>query len=93
MSRMHNNMWIFFIPIMIILKIERTIPDKTSLPEFALFIKFITYHKRRQIGHIFMWLFFIIFRRAISSRSESHILYTHVQMKRQQKKITIRSLN
>ena len=31
-------------------------------------------HKQRQIGHIFIWLFFIIFRRTISSRSGSHKL-------------------
>ena len=41
-------------------------PDR----EFALFIKFIISHKRRQIGHIFIWLFFIIFRRTINSHSQ-----------------------
>ena len=69
MSWMHNNMWVFFVPIMIIMKIKCTIPGKTILLEFALFIKFIVSHKRRQIGHIFIWLFFIILRRTISSRS------------------------
>ena len=49
MSRMHNNTWVFFVPIVIIMKIECTIPDKTGLLEFALFIKFVTSHKRRQI--------------------------------------------
>ena len=66
MSRMRNNMWAF--PIMIIMKIEYTISGKTSLPEFALFIKFIISYKQRQMGHIFIWLFFIIFRRIISSK-------------------------
>ena len=47
MSWMRNNMWVSFIPIMIIMKIEYTIPGKTSLLEFALFIKFIISHKRR----------------------------------------------
>ena len=74
MPWMHSNMWVFFIPIMIIMKIEYTIVGKTSLLEFALFIKFITSHKRRQIGHIFTWHFFIIIRRTISSRSGSHRL-------------------
>ena len=41
MSWMHNNMWVFFIPIMIIMKIEYTIPVKTSLLEFVLLIKFV----------------------------------------------------
>ena len=59
MSRMHNNMLVFFIPIMIIMKIEYTIPGRTGLLEFALFIKFIISHERR---HMFTWLFFIIFR-------------------------------
>ena len=54
MSWKHNNTWVFFIPIMIIMKIEYTIPGQTSLLEFALFIKFIISHERRQIGHIFM---------------------------------------
>ena len=81
MSRMHNHTWVFFIPIMIIMKIECTIPGKTSLLEFALFIKFIISHKRRQIGHVFIWLFSIIFRRTISSRNGSpqvtkHPVYT-----------------
>ena len=49
MSWMHNNMWVFFVPIMIIMKIEYTIPGETSLLEFALFIKFIISHKGRQI--------------------------------------------
>ena len=71
---MHNNMWVFSISIMIIMEIECNIPGKTSLLEFALFIKFIIYHKQRQIGHIFIWLFLIIFRRTISSRSGSHKL-------------------
>ena len=44
MSWMYSNMWIFFISIMIIMKIEYTIPDKTNLLEFALFIKFIISH-------------------------------------------------
>ena len=39
MSWMHNNMWVFFIPIMIIMKIEYTIPGKTSLLKFDLFLK------------------------------------------------------
>ena len=39
MSWMHNDTWVFFIPIIIIMKIERIIPDKTSLLEFALFYK------------------------------------------------------
>ena len=47
-------MWVFFIPIVTIMKIEYTIPGKTSLLEFALFIKFIVSH--RQIGHIFIFL-------------------------------------
>ena len=38
MSWMHNNVWVSLIPIMIIMKIEYTIPGKTSLLEFALFI-------------------------------------------------------
>ena len=74
MSWMQSNTWVFFIPIMIIMKIEYTIPGKSSLLEFALFIKFITSHKRRQIGLIFIWLFFTIFRRTIRSRSGSHKL-------------------
>ena len=44
MSWIRNNTWVFFIPIMIIMKIEYTIPDKTNLLEFALFIKFIISH-------------------------------------------------
>ena len=39
MSWMRNNMWVFFIPIMIIMKIDYTIPGKTSLLDFSLFIK------------------------------------------------------
>ena len=66
MSWMYDNVWVFFIPIMIIMKIEYTIPGKTSLLKFALFIKFVTSHKRR---HIFIWLFSIILRRTISSQS------------------------
>ena len=50
---------------MIVMKIECTIPGKPSLLEFSLFIKFIISHKRRQIGHIFIRLFLIIFRRTI----------------------------
>ncbi|KAF3420356.1 hypothetical protein E2986_12560 [Frieseomelitta varia] len=34
---MHNNVWIFFIPIMIIMKIEYTIPDKTSFIKFTVY--------------------------------------------------------
>ncbi|KAF3428186.1 hypothetical protein E2986_11502 [Frieseomelitta varia] len=34
-------MWVFFIPIMIIMKIEYIMPGKTSFIKFALFIKFI----------------------------------------------------
>ena len=65
---------------MIIMKIEYTIPG--SLLEFALFIKFIISHKQRQIEHMFIWLFFIIFRCTISSRSGSrqvtkHPVYIH----------------
>ena len=41
MPWMHNNTWIFFVPIMIIMKIKCTIPGETSLLEFALFVKFI----------------------------------------------------
>ena len=82
MSWMHNNMWVSFIPIMIIVKIEYTIPGKTSSLEFALFIKFIIFHKPRPTGHIFIWLFFIIFRDTISSRSGSYklrnTLYTYM---------------
>ena len=74
MSWMHDNVWVFFIPLMIIMKIEYTIPGKTRLLEFALFIKFIISHKRRQIEHIFIRLFSIIFRRTLSSRSGSHKL-------------------
>ena len=48
-------------PIMIIMKIEYTIPGETSLLEFALFIKFIISRKRRQTGHIFIRLFFPLF--------------------------------
>ena len=40
---------------MIIMKIEYTIPGKTSSLEFALVIKFIISHKRRQIGHIYLY--------------------------------------
>ena len=124
MSWMHNNMWDFFILIMIIMKIEYTIPGKTRFisekyggyktlftfthlqepstknkryqvsiirkqcefllgnycglwkerpdREFALFIKLIISHKRRQIGYIFIWLFFIIFKRTISSGSHKY---------------------
>ena len=43
---------------MIIMKIECTIPGKTSLPEFALFIKFVISHKRRQI---YLYDFFSLF--------------------------------
>ena len=39
---------------MISMKIEYTIPGKTSLLEFALFIKFVVSHKRRQIGYMFI---------------------------------------
>ena len=53
--------WVFFIPIMIIMKIECTIPGKASLLEFALSIKFIVSHKRRQIGHVFIWFSFRYF--------------------------------
>ena len=55
MSWMHNN--VFFVSIMIIMKIEYTIPGKTSSLEIALFIKFIMSRKRRQTGHMFAWLF------------------------------------
>ena len=80
MSWMRNNMWVSFIPIMIIMKIEYTIPGKTSLLEFALFIKFIMF-QRRQIGHIYLCdFFFIIFRRTISSRSGSHKLRNTLYM-------------
>ena len=61
MSRMHNNVWIFFIPIMIIMKIEYTIPGKTSLLEFTMLIKFIISDKRRRIGHIYLYDFFSLF--------------------------------
>ena len=54
---MHNNTWVLFILITIIVKIEYIIPGKTSLLEFALFIKFIVSHKRRQIEHVFILLF------------------------------------
>ena len=53
MSRMHNNMWVFFIPIM---KIEYTIPGKTSLLEFVLFIKFIN-EGRQDLYYIYMIFF------------------------------------
>ena len=46
-------MRVFFIPVMIIMKIECTIPGKTSLLEFALFIKFIISHKRRQDTYLY----------------------------------------
>ena len=59
---------------MIIMKTKYTIPDETSLLEFALFTKFIIFNKQRQIGHIFIRLSFIIFRPTISCRSESHKL-------------------
>ena len=61
MSRMHNNVWVFFVPIMITMKIEYTIPGKISSLEFALFVKFIVSHKRRRIIFVF-----IIFRRLIT---------------------------
>ena len=72
MSWMHNNV---LVPSSHIMLWKLNIPStKTSSLEFALFIKFIASHKRRQIGHLFMWLFFIIFRRTISSRSGCHKL-------------------
>ena len=72
MSRMRNNTWVFFSPIVIIMKIECTVPGETSLLEFALFVKFVASHERRQI-YLYDF-FFIIFRRTISSRSGSHKL-------------------
>ena len=45
---MHNNMWVFFIPIMIIMKIEYTIAGKTGSLEFALFIKLYLVNEDRQ---------------------------------------------
>ena len=57
MSWMHNNVWIFSIPIMVIMKIEYTIPDETSLLEFALFIKFIISHKRRQTNRTYIYIY------------------------------------
>ena len=74
MSWMHSNTWVFFIPIMIIMEIEYTIPGKTSLLEFALFIKFIVSHKRRQIGRIFIWLSFHYFW-GVQSAPEVYINY------------------
>ena len=41
------------------MKIECTIPGKTSLLEIAMFIKVIVSHKRRQIGRMF--IFFSLF--------------------------------
>ena len=54
MSWMHNNTWVYFISLMIIMKIECTIPGKTSLLEFAPFIKFIISHKTKtdRIRHL-----------------------------------------
>ena len=80
MSRMRNNTWVIFSPIVIIMKIECTVPGKTSLLEFALFTKFVTSHKRRQMGRIFMMGHFsIIFRRTISSQSyETPCIYIYI---------------
>ena len=59
-------MWAIFVPIVIITKIERTIPGKTGLSEFALFIRFVTSRKQRRIGHVFVRHFSIIFWRTVS---------------------------
>ena len=53
---MHNNTWVSFVPNMIIMKIEYTIPGKTSLLEFALFVKFVVSRKQRQIGLFSLFL-------------------------------------
>ena len=45
--------------------------------EFALFIKFVTSHERRQTGHMFIRHFSIIFTRTISCRSGSAQVTKH----------------
>ena len=75
MSWMHNNIVAFLRPNYDYYENWIYHPwCKTSLPEFALFIKFIISYKQRQMGHIFIRLFPIIFRRTISCRSRSHKL-------------------
>ena len=85
---------------MITMKVEYTIPGKTSLPEFALIIKFVISHKQRQIGHIFIWLFFIIFRRIIFRpqatkhpvHTQQSVYFTFPQFQKFHKSILRRSL-
>ena len=59
----------------------------------ASFVKVIktenSLYLMRQIGHIFIWLFFIILRRTISSRSGSHKLRNTLYIQSDQKLYSI----